>query len=84
MRWHIPTIFRGGATLIFDLQEAASTDFNGTLRYVIRKRISDDTRLRHRAIFSGNAGSAGSAVFFVRPDAYGEHREPFAFVHRGG
>jgi hypothetical protein len=79
-------IFRGGATLIFDLREAAGTDFNGTLRYVIRKRISDNTRLRQQAEFlrQHRFGGLGMTYSSSDLDDYGEHREPFALVHRGG
>jgi hypothetical protein len=79
-------IFRGGATLIFDLREAAGTDFDGTLRYVIRKRISDDTRLRQQADFLRQRRFGGFGITYPSSDLddYGEHREPFALVHRGG
>ena len=79
-------IFRGGATLIFDLREAAGTDFNGTLRYVIRKRISDNTRLRQQAEFLRQRRFGGLGMTYSSSDLddYGEHREPFALVHRGG
>lgn len=68
-------IFRGGATLIFDM-------FSGKLRYVIRKRITDDKRLKSQREYlndrlSGNLGMAYSGAEKLA-------REPFAMVHRGG
>jgi hypothetical protein len=68
-------IFRGGATLIFDL-------FTRELRYAVRKRITDDRRLKTQRDFllaraTGTLGMAYSGA--------GEPtREPFAMVHRGG
>ena len=62
-------VFRGGATMIIDLRD-------GTLRYLIRKAIDDEDRLkRHRehilqpsaAAFTYNRGSSA---------------EPFALLHR--
>lgn len=79
-------IFRGGATLIFDLQEAAGYRRSGSLRYVIRKRISDDTRLRRQAEFLKKHRFSGFGITYSSSDLddYGEPREPFALVHRGG
>ena len=65
-------IFRGGATLIIDLKEEQ-------LRYVIRKPITDDTRLdEQRKTLSSPEGFG----FTYHPDESGE-REPFAMIHRG-
>jgi hypothetical protein len=65
-------IFRGGATLIVDLKEEL-------LRYVIRKPITDDTRLdEQRKILSDPEGFG----FTYNPYESGE-REPFAMIHRG-
>jgi hypothetical protein len=65
-------IFRGGATLIIDLKEEQ-------LRYVIRKPITDDTRLDEQRKTLSNPEGFG---FTYRPDQSGE-REPFAMIHRG-
>jgi hypothetical protein len=67
--------FRGGATLIFDM-------FSGKLRYTIRKRITDDKRLKTQRDFliDRATGNLGMAYAGTR----GFAREPFAMVHRGG
>ncbi|MGY3532225.1 hypothetical protein [Bradyrhizobium sp. USDA 4452] len=65
-------IFRGGATLIIDLKEEL-------LRYVIRKPVSDDTRLDEQRKVLSNPEGFG---FTYNPDESGE-REPFAMIHRG-
>jgi hypothetical protein len=70
-------VFRGGATLIFDLRE-------GVLRYAIRKRISDDDRLeRQRAYQSGRAAEGLGYTYDPRRRGVAS-QEPFAVVHRGG
>jgi hypothetical protein len=83
---HPDFVFRGGATLIFDLQEAAGYRRSGSLRYVIRKRISDETRLRRQAEFLKQHRFGGFGITYSSSDLdyYGEPREPFALVHRGG
>lgn len=63
-------VFRGGATLIIDLRE-------NKLRYVIRKRIDDDVRLRQQGEHMGTPDGFG---FTYTPGAHGE---PFAMTHRG-
>ena len=66
-------IFRGGATLIVDLND-------GRVRRVIRKRIDDDARLqRHRGFLLGDPASF---TFEGRHDP-ADH-EPFAFLHGFG
>ncbi|MFG1410661.1 hypothetical protein V5G24_06055 [Xanthobacter sp. VTT E-85241] len=67
-------IFRGGATMIFDLRSKK-------LRYVIRKRIDDEARLAaHRAFLAAHrrggllGATYGSGAFL---------EEPFAMLHRG-
>lgn len=79
-------VFRGGATLIFDLREAAGSKPGGFLRYAIRKRIADDGRLRDQAEFLKERRFGGLGVTYPSADLkdYGEFREPFAVVHRGG
>ena len=71
-------IFRGGATLIFDLT-------SGALRYVIRKRIAcdDDARLKAQAAYRKEQIFAGLAMTY-RPDRRAQEREPFAIAHRWG
>lgn len=69
-------LFRGGATLIFDLKSKK-------LRYAIRKSITNDARLaEQRAFLEANP------AFRIRShydDALGavSMDEPFAFAHRG-
>ncbi|MGL6246186.1 hypothetical protein [Pseudomonas sp.] len=64
--------FRGGATLIIDLRD-------GTLRYVIRKRINDDDRLGEQSSFL-QTGNDGLALTYRRP-RLGDNA--FAMTHRG-
>ena len=82
---HPDFVFRGGTTLVFDLQEEAGYRRKGSLRYVIRKRISDDTRLRYQAEFLEKHRFGGFGITYSSSDLddYGEPREPFALVHRG-
>jgi hypothetical protein len=78
-------VFRGGATLIFDLYEITEDQRHGSLRYVIRKRICDDPRLGRQAEFlkRHRFGGFGVAYSASDQDDVGEDREPFALVHRG-
>ena len=62
-------VFRGGATMIIDLQD-------GTVRYVIRKAIDDETRLQRQRAFLGS----GSSTSFTYVG--GRTHEPFALLHR--
>lgn len=62
-------VFRGGATLIIDLRE-------GRLRYVISKRIDDESRLNAQREFL----LAPSAMGFTYDR--GGQNEPFALLHR--
>lgn len=75
--------FRGGATLIVDLE-------TGAIRYIVRRPINDPTRLkRQRGFLCGELGlDAGvepdhesqlRRMYFGRP---GEDAEPFAALHR--
>ncbi|MEZ0215312.1 MAG: hypothetical protein ACAH27_20520, partial [Xanthobacteraceae bacterium] len=68
-------VFRGGATLIFDL-------LNGKLRYVIRKRINDDARLEEQRDFLCVRQRLGTLGITYGGGA-GHSGEPFAMVHRG-
>jgi hypothetical protein len=64
--------FRGGATILFDLDTAAP-------RYFVRKSILSGSRLRRqREFLSSPAGVSLRATYF---QSSGD--EPFAFIHRG-
>lgn len=64
--------FRGGATLLVD-------QITGAVRYGIRKRIDDDSRLSaQRAYLTGASEDSLAAVYFGPGVA-----EPFALLHRG-
>jgi hypothetical protein len=66
--------FRGGATLIVDLETSR-------LRYAIRKRISDADRLaRQRAFLQDDPGSSLHALYLAGQLA----SSPFALLHRAG
>jgi hypothetical protein len=67
-------IFRGGATLLIDLRD-------GSVRYVIRKRIDDETRLKTQRdyLLFGNQGLA-MTYHGIRQD---DLHNPFAMTHRG-
>ncbi len=68
-------IFRGGCTLILDLQTLK-------LKYVVKKLIDNtDGRLtRQRAYRTGEGGASLRATYFGRPDQNG-NSEPFALLH---
>lgn len=67
-------LFRGGTTLIFDL-------FSRRLRYTIRKRITDEARLKgQREFLNGRVDSSLALTYSGKPD---DDREPFAMVHQG-
>lgn len=66
-------IFRGGATLVIDLR-------NGTLRYVIRKRIDDVDRLRRNRDYLNGRSSETLALAYRA--ARGTQDEIFAMAHR--
>lgn len=71
-------VFRGGATLIFDM-------FDGSLRYAIRKRITDDKRLAAQRDFLDERRNAGLGMAYRGPaDTARPADEPFAMIHRGG
>ncbi len=68
-------VFRGGATLIFDLRDRR-------VRYVIRKRIDDQDRLNEqRAFLTGEFRETGLAATYAT--SFEKRKEPFAMVHRG-
>lgn len=64
--------FRGGATLIIDLRD-------GSLRYVIRKRIDDEDRLQLQRRFL-LSGTDSLAMTYRRQR---QTDNPFAMTHRG-
>lgn len=67
--------FRGGCTLILDLQTLK-------LKYVVKKLIDNrDGRLtRQRAYRTGEAGASLRATYFGRPEQ-NKNSEPFALLH---
>lgn len=68
--------FRGGCTLIFDLDTLK-------LRYAIKKSIADEQRLvRHRRYRHASAGASLRATYFGGLSD-GPLAEPFAIMHRG-
>lgn len=74
-------IFRGGCTLIFDLNYALSKD-NVKLKYIIKKDINDKERMKrqYRMLFNNNDFSLNATYFGT---AYGNlEAEPFAIIHK--
>jgi hypothetical protein len=74
-------IFRGGCTLIFDLNYASSKD-NVKLKYIIRKDINDYMRMKrqYHMLFANNDFSLNATYFGT---AYGNlEAEPFAMIHK--
>jgi len=65
-------VFRGGSTLVFDLETAEP-------RYIIRKSVLSEARLRcRREQLAGSGWSSLRATYFGRSDG----GEPFALLHR--
>jgi hypothetical protein len=74
-------VYRGGATLIFDLDYAASSD-NVKLKYIIKKDIDDEARMRrqYKVMFQSDEHSLNATYF---GSAYGNlEAEPFAIIHK--
>lgn len=74
-------VFRGGCTLIFDLDYASSND-NVKLKYVIRKNIDDEGRMKrqYRMMYQTHEHSLNATYF---GSAYGNlEAEPFAIIHK--
>jgi hypothetical protein len=74
-------VFRGGSTLIFDLDYAASND-NVKLKYVIKKDIEDEDRMKrqYKIMFQSDEHSLNATYF---GSAYGNlEAEPFAIIHK--
>jgi hypothetical protein len=62
---------RGGCTLLIDLQ-------NYRIRYAIRKRVGNPSRIANEREFLRAAADGSQAYFEI-----GANREPFAVLHRG-
>lgn len=74
-------IFRGGSTLIFDLDYAASSD-NVKLKYIIKKDINDEVRMKrqYKTMYQSDENSLNATYF---GSAYGNlEAEPFAIIHK--
>lgn len=74
-------IFRGGCTLIFDLDYVSSKD-HVKLKYIIKKDINDQERMKrqYRMLFNNNDFSLNATYFGT---AYGNlEAEPFAIIHK--
>lgn len=74
-------VFRGGCTMIFDLNYAFSKD-NVKLKYIIKKDINDKERMKrqYRMLFNNNDFSLNATYFGT---AYGNlEAEPFAIIHK--
>lgn len=74
-------IFRGGSTLIFDLNYAFTRD-NVQLKYIIRKNIDDEVRMKRQYdMLYNNHDCSLNATYFG--SAYGNlEAEPFAMIHK--
>ncbi|MET0636676.1 MAG: hypothetical protein ABWZ25_11670 [Chitinophagaceae bacterium] len=74
-------IFRGGSTLIFDLDYGSSKD-NVKLKYVIRKAITDEARMirQYKTMF-GHPDNSLNATYFG-PARNNLEAEPFAIIHK--
>ncbi|MBN9383472.1 MAG: hypothetical protein J0H74_22130 [Chitinophagaceae bacterium] len=66
-------IFRGGATLIFDLD-------NMQLKYVISKNINDQERMKQQYRFSNGLDGEGPSMYFDKT-ALASLSGPFALMH---
>ncbi|WP_047488805.1 S8 family serine peptidase [Terriglobus sp. TAA 43] len=65
------TTLRGGCTVLIDLE-------NEQIRYVIRKRVDNLSRMADMKAFTMAASDSGSPYFLAS-----EYSEPFAMLHRG-
>ncbi len=74
-------IFRGGSTLIFDLDYANSND-NVKLKYIIRKEIDDEVRMKRQysMIYKMDEHSLNATYFGSAYDNL--EAEPFAIIHK--
>lgn len=68
--------YRGGATLIFDMKDYS-------LRYVIRKNIKDDKRLKEQRDYLRNINQNRLGFTYLGERSYSSEQEPFAVTHRG-
>jgi hypothetical protein len=74
-------VFRGGSTLIFDLDYASSSD-NVKLKYVIKKDIEDEERMKrqYKIMYQSDEHSLNATYF---GSAYRNlEAEPFAIIHK--
>ena len=74
-------VFRGGSTLIFDLDYAASND-NVKLKYVIKKGIEDENRMKrqYKIMYQSDEHTLNATYF---GSVHGNlDAEPFAIIHK--
>ena len=68
------TRFRGGCTVLVDLDTRE-------IRYLIRKRILHEDRIREQVAFAAKAATSGLRRAYF--DRGGRRGEPFAMLHGG-
>ncbi len=68
--------FRGGCTMLVDLRD-------WTIRYAMRKRIDDETRLQAQRDYLSGAAEADLRALYFGDAAQRPGFEPFALLHRG-
>jgi hypothetical protein len=68
--------FRGGCTMLVDLRD-------WTVRYAIRKRIDDESRLQAQRDYLTGAAEADLRAMYFGDRAVQAGAEPFALLHRG-
>ena len=66
--------FRGGCTLIVDLEKRA-------IRYVVRKRVGHPDRMQAQTAFQLELANGDLGLNYFNQTA--TRREPFAMIHRG-
>jgi hypothetical protein len=66
--------FRGGCTLIVDLEKRA-------IRYVVRKRVGHPDRMQAQTAFQSELANSDLGLNYFNRTA--TRREPFAMIHRG-
>lgn len=69
--------FEGGCTIVADLKEPK-------IAYCIRKRMQSTTRIERQREFWRDFVMAGPRATYFAENEFGENREPFALLHRGG
>ncbi len=73
--------FRGGCNLIFDLEHIFNKNYRNSLRYVIRKAISDDARVQRQREHRQGEMSMSLHATYAGQSEQRESKEPFAFLH---